>query len=165
MEASGFITDNGRAWRRLQALSLKQDGWYQRDIAAALGVSEVSVSRWLSRARQGGPEALLARPVPGHPPKLSAAQKDLIPEFLWHGPEAFGFRGAVWTCARIAQVIEEECGVRYHKDHVSRLLKELHWTPKCRSPERSNGMSEPSGAGETRCGQTCNCERDTSGGC
>jgi transposase len=130
MDASGVITDDGRAWRRLRALSLKEEGWYQRDIADALGVSEVSVSRWLTRARQGGPEALLPRPALGHPPKLSAAQKDLIPEFLWHGPEAYDFRGAVWTCARIAVVIEEEFGVRYHKDHVSRLLKELHWTPQ-----------------------------------
>jgi transposase len=111
-------------------LELKQQGWYQRDIAEALGVREESVSRWLARARDGGPEALRARPRPGHPPKLTAAQKQLIPEFLWHGAEAYGFRGDVWTCARIAQVIEEEFGVRYHKDHVGRLLQELHWTPQ-----------------------------------
>jgi hypothetical protein len=36
----------------------------------------------------------------------------------------------VWTCARIALVIEEEFGVRYHQDHVGRLLKELGWTPQ-----------------------------------
>jgi transposase len=90
----------------------------------------VSVSCWLARARQGGPEALRARPAPGRPPKLSSAQKRLIPEFLWHGAEAYGFRGELWTCARIAKVIEEEFGVRYHKDHVSRLLRELRWTPQ-----------------------------------
>ena len=109
---------------------LKQQGWYQRDIGHALGVSEETVSRWLARARDGGPAALRARPRSGHPPKLSATQKRLIPEFLWHGPEAYGFRGEVWTCARIAWVIAEEFGVRYHKDHVGRLLKELHWTPQ-----------------------------------
>jgi len=54
----------------------------------------------------------------------------LIPELLWHGPEAYGFRGQVWTCARIAKVIEWEFGVRYHKDHVGRMLKGLHWTPQ-----------------------------------
>jgi transposase len=27
-------------------------------------------------------------------------------------------------------VINEEFGVRYHKAHVSRILKELHWTPQ-----------------------------------
>src|SRR5918911_1417365 len=80
--------------------------------------------------RPGGPEPLSPRRSPGHPPKLSAAQKRLIPDFLWHGPEAYGFRGQVWTCARIARVIEEEFGVRYHKDHVGRLLRELRWTPQ-----------------------------------
>jgi transposase len=55
---------------------------------------------------------------------------DLVPEFVWHGPEAYGFRGQVWTCARVARVIEEEFGVRYHKGHVSRLLRELGWTPQ-----------------------------------
>jgi transposase len=114
----------------LQALHLKQQGWYQRDIAEALGVREETVSRWLARARDGGPEALLARPGPGRPPKLSCAQKRLIPEFLWHGPEAYGFRGQVWIRARIALVIHEEFGVRYHKGHVGRLLQELRWTPQ-----------------------------------
>jgi transposase len=111
-------------------LYLKQQGWRQRDIAAALGASEETVSRWLAHARDEGPETLLARPTPGRPPKLSGVQKRLIPEFLWHGPEAYGFRGQVWTRARIARVIEEEFGVRYHKCHVGRLLQELRWTPQ-----------------------------------
>ncbi len=130
MEASDFVPVDWREWRRLRAVLLKQQGWYQRDIGQALGVSEETVSRWLARARDGGPAALRTRPRSGHPPKLSAAQKRLIPEFLWHGPEAYGFRGEVWTCARVALVIEEEFGVRYHKDHVGRLLKELRWTPQ-----------------------------------
>jgi hypothetical protein len=54
----------------------------------------------------------------------------MLPELLWHGAEAYGFRGDVWTCPRIAQVIRWERGVSYHKDHVSRLMKELGWTPQ-----------------------------------
>jgi transposase len=111
-------------------LHLKQQGWSQRDIAEALDVSEETVSRWLARARAGGPEALRTQPRGGPPPKLTPDQKRRIPEFLWHGAEAYGFRGEVWTCARIARVIEEEFGVRYHRGHVGRLLKELHWTPQ-----------------------------------
>jgi transposase len=130
MEASGIIPDGWREWRRLRALHLKQQGWYQRDIADALGASEVSVSRWLAQARDGGPEALRTRFAPGRLPKLTPDQKRQIPEFLWHGAEAYGFRGEVWTCARIARVIEEEFGTRYHKGHVSRLLQELDWTPQ-----------------------------------
>ena len=111
-------------------MHLKQRGWHQRDIAEALDVSEVTISRWLARARAGGLQALRSRPRPGPIPKLTPQQKRLIPEFLWHGAEAYGFRGDVWTCARIARVIEEEFGTRYHRGHVGRLLRELHWTPQ-----------------------------------
>lgn len=111
-------------------MHLEQQGWPRNDIAEALGVSPMSVSRWIARAREGGSEALRAHPNSGRTPKLTPAQKRLISEFLWHGAEAYGFQGEVWTCARIAQVIGEEFGVRYHKDHVGRLLKELNWTPQ-----------------------------------
>lgn len=130
MEASDSSPHDWREWRRLRALHLKERGWPQRDIAEALGSTEETVSRWLARARRGGREALLAHSSPGHPPKLSDARKRLIPEFLWHGPEAYGFRGKVWTRARISRVIEEEFGVHYHKGHVGRLLQELRWTPQ-----------------------------------
>ncbi len=109
---------------------LKRRGWPQRDIAEALDVSEVSISRWLADAGDGGPEALRARPASGPPPRLTPAQKRSIPELLWHGPEAYGFRGRVWTCARAARAIEEEFGVRYHKDHVGRLLRDLGRAPQ-----------------------------------
>jgi transposase len=130
METSSFTPNNWREWRRLRAVQLKQEGWHQRAIAAALGAREETISRWLARVRDGGPQALGARPAPGRPPKLTPDQKRLIPEFLWHGPEAYGFRGQVWTRARVARVIEDELGVSYHKAHVGRLLRELHWTPQ-----------------------------------
>lgn len=128
MESLGCDAPYDREWRRLRAFRLKERGWYQCDIADALGVSEESVSRWLSRAREGGVKALQARVRPGRPPYLSSQQKRQIPEFLSHGPEAYGLRGEVWTCLRVAKVIEEEFGVSYHKSHVSRLLKDLGWT-------------------------------------
>jgi transposase len=119
-----------REWRRVRALQLKEQGWSQRQIAAALDASEGAVSQWLGLAESDGPEALLAHPAPGRPPRLSAAQKRMIPEFLWHGPESYGLRGEVWTRARVARVIEEEFGIRYHRGHVGRLLEGLGWTPQ-----------------------------------
>ncbi len=74
-------------------MHLKRRGWYQCDIAEALDVSEEAVSRWLARARDGGPEALRARSAPGQRPRLAPDQVRSIPELLWHGPEAYGFRG------------------------------------------------------------------------
>src|SRR5579875_3130217 len=99
-------------------------------IATALSASETAVSRWLAMARAEGPDALLSQPIPGRPARLTAMQRRLVPDFLWHGAEAYGFRGDVWTCARVAQILKEEFGISYSKSHVSRLLKELGWTPQ-----------------------------------
>lgn len=130
MEAAALVRHGWREWRRLRVLCLKQQGWGQREIADSLDVREETVSRWLGRAQVGGRAALLSRPIPGRPAGLSPRQRRMIPEFLWHGPEAYGFRGSVWTCARVAKVIEEEFGVSYEKTQVSRVLKRLGWTPQ-----------------------------------
>lgn len=118
-----------REWRRFQALRLARRGWKQGDIAEALGISEGAVSQWLAHVRDQGTAALRSRSHAGHP-KLSRAQKQLIPDFLWHGAEAYGFRGELWTCARIVKVIERELGVRYNRHHLSRMLRRLGWTPQ-----------------------------------
>jgi transposase len=119
-----------REWRRLRAVQLDRAGWPEVEIATALGVNKGTVSRWLAIADTEGADALRAHPSAGHPPKLSAEQLRRIPEFLSYGAEAYGFRGEVWTCPRIVQVLRWEFGVSYHKDHVSRLMKELGWTPQ-----------------------------------
>jgi transposase len=119
-----------REWRRTRAWSLSQQGWGVRSIVDALGASPAAVSVWLATARAHGPQALCARPHLGTHAKLTTAQLALLPDFLWHGAEAYGFRGDLWTCGRVASVLHEEFGVRYHPGHVSRLLKELGWTPQ-----------------------------------
>jgi transposase len=115
----------------MRALELKQQGWKQRAIAVVLGVTEGAVSQWLSAARHGGPQALRSRLSHcGMTPHLTPEQVRMIPDFLWHGPEAYGFRGEIWNCARVAGVIGQEFGVWYSKSQVSRLLWQLRWTPQ-----------------------------------
>jgi transposase len=115
----------------MRALELKQQGWKQCEIATVLDTSEAAVSQWLAAARRGGPDALLARTSRrGVTPKLAPEDVRLIPDFLWHGPEAYGFPRDVWTCDRVAAVLWEEFGVWYSRSQVSRILKRLRWTPQ-----------------------------------
>jgi transposase len=117
-----------REGRRIIAWELKQEGWKQRDIAQALGVSAGAVSQWLKRGREGGVEGLRRRPPPGAPPRLRKDQRARTPELLARGAPAYGFRGDVWICARVSKVIYREFGVKYHPAHVSRLLKKSRLT-------------------------------------
>jgi len=123
-------------------MELKDTGWKQREIATALDVSEGAVSRWLKKVDEQGKAGLCARPHTGRRPELTQEEKRLLPDFLGHGAEAYGFRGAVWTCARVRKVIEQEFGARYHRSHVARLLKELKWTPQ-QPIERATQRDEP----------------------
>src|SRR5262245_22300947 len=116
--------------RRLRAWALAQQGWPQRLIAAALGVTPGAVSQWLKPARAGGVAAPRRRTSPGAPPKLTPAQRAAVPALLAPGAAAYGFRGDVWTAPRVAWLIEAHFAVRYHPSHVSRLVRALGWTPQ-----------------------------------
>jgi len=116
--------------RRKRAWVLYQAGWKQKNIAEALGVTEGAVSQWIKRGRADGEAGLTEQPKSGAPVRLSAADRQKLPGLLKRGAESFGFRGELWTCARVGKLIEREFGVRYHPAHVSRILKDLGWTPQ-----------------------------------
>ena len=119
-----------REARRKRAFELAEQGWTQRAIAQALGVSEAAVSQWLALKETSASDAWRSRPRGHRNSELSTVQLKQIPDLLSHGAEAYGFRGELWTCARVVEVIRQEFGVAYHKAHVSRLLKALRWTPQ-----------------------------------
>jgi transposase len=126
--------------RRLRALELAEAGWKQKSIAAALGVSEGAVSQWMKRAREGGREALQRHPARGAASKLSLEQLARLPEVLARGAEAYGYRGKVWTYERLAAVIAQEFGVKYHPDHMNFILKKIGWSrqkPRRRAKQRN----------------------------
>jgi transposase len=138
------IPDTFNDWRearRFRAWELKQEGWKQTDIAEALGVSDAAVSQWMKRVREGGLEALRTRTGGGPEPKISEEELQKLPEFLEAGPEAYGFRGDVWTRARVGAVIEEEFGVSYSDVHVGRLLKKIGWSRQ-KPAERASQREE-----------------------
>jgi transposase len=126
--------------RRLRAWDLLEAGWRQVEIAEAVGVSKGAVSQWVKRAREGGREALRRHPAPGAHSKLSPEQVGQLPTLLARGAEAYGFRGNVWTHARIASVVHTAFGVRYHDHHIPRLLAKIRWTrqkPRRRASQRN----------------------------
>src|SRR6266851_609433 len=119
---------NWREGRRMRAWELHEHGWKQKDIATALGVTEGAVSQWFKKAKTQGTEALRHQPPPGATAKLSQQQRAQLPALLSKGAEAFGFRGQVWTTARVAEMIRQQFGVSYHPAHCSRLLRRLKYS-------------------------------------
>jgi len=104
-------------------------------------VSEGAVSHWMKRGREGGIAALQAHPPKGVSPRLTAEQKAQIPTLLAKGAESYGFRGDVWTARRVAEVIAKTFGVRYHRDHVGKLMREAGWSRQ-KPVERASQRNE-----------------------
>jgi transposase len=129
----------GMRQRRQRAARLFEQGATQAEVARRLKVSRQSAMVWERAFRKGGRKALEGAGRAGRKPRLSAAQQRQVEQVLVRGPEAAGYRTALWTLPRIAAMIEKTTGVHYHPGHVWRLLHQLGWSlqkPTTRAKER-----------------------------
>jgi transposase len=117
-------------YRRQLGGKLLAQGKGVREVARLLEVAPSSVARWKQAQKRGGKRALQAKPHAGPKPRLSAAQQRQLVATLGAGPRAAGYATELWTCPRVAQVIQHRFGVHYHPAHVWRLLRALLWRPQ-----------------------------------
>src|SRR2546427_716727 len=120
--------------RRRRGIELLKAGASVTEVARRLGCSHSSVILWREAVRRRGLKALTAKPAPGRPSKLTAAQQRQLPRLLLRGATTWKFDTDLWTTGRIATVIHRTFGVRLHRAHVGRLLTTLGWS--CQKPER-----------------------------
>ena len=130
--------------RRLQAADLFAQGKTRAEVAAELGVSAQTASRWYARWRDGA-AAGMRTARQGKPAQLGPAQLGRVRRVLDRGAVVAGFDNDLWTLARVAQVIQERTGVAHHPGHVWRLLRQLGWSvqrPARRAAERDDAAVE-----------------------
>jgi transposase len=96
---------------RIRAVQQIQAGAHPHAIAQALGLARSTVFAWVAKYREGGLDALRARPVPGRPPKLEGTQlQRLYGLIVGTDPRQLGFRFALWTRAMVAELIGRQFG-------------------------------------------------------
>jgi len=107
---------------RIRACEQIENGARAEDVAASLGFNRSTVFGWVAAYRNGGAEALRAKPVPGRPPKLTRAQMSMLFTMIaGSNPAQYQLDFALWTRDLVRQVIAtvyfaDEAGVRsdYH---------------------------------------------------
>ena len=114
--------------RRLRAAGLLEKGVSQSRVARQVGVHRQSVSRWAQQLEKEGRAGLEQARRAGRKPRLSSEDLERIERTLKRGPELLGYDSGLWTSARVAGLIEQECGIAYHRGHVWRLLRQLGWS-------------------------------------
>jgi transposase len=137
MRPKGTVAELER--RRRRAVELLEQGEAPAVVARILGVKPTSWHRWRRMARQ--PDGLTSKPPSGAKRRLSDAQLAELEQLLSKGAPAQGFPNELWTAARVAKVILQHFGVKYHPGYVRRLLRRrLNWTspkPQRRALQRN----------------------------
>ena len=108
------------------AVRVVDEGVSADSIALALGLARSTVFAWARAYREGGVEALAARPVPGAAAKLDAgAQRRLFTMVSQASPLDFGFSFALWTRDLVRQLILSEFAVSLSIAAVGALLHRI----------------------------------------
>jgi transposase len=119
-------------YRRCLAVQRVLEGSSTREVADFLGVDPSSVRRWLHAFRLYGGDGLTGwpGPGPGRPPKLTTTQEKIVRRWLSDPPSEHGFPTDLWSAPRLALLIQEEFGVRFHPNYLVSWLRQRGYTPQ-----------------------------------
>ena len=148
---------------RIRAVDRVGEGAHPEDVAAALGLHRKTVYDWLAKYREGGKDALRARPVPGRPPKLAGPQLSRLYALIaGRDPRQMQFEFALWTREMIREVIRREFGIALSVVSVGRLLRKLGLSPQRplhrayqQDPEAVRAVEERDLPGDPQGGRGC----------
>lgn len=116
--------------RRRIAVRLFAQGKSLTEVAAVIGCSISSASRWRELWRHGGDCSLCARSHPGARSRLSPQQVQQLLAALRQGSGSWGYSTWGWTCPLVQDLIRRRFGVEYHVDYVGTLLHRFGWSPQ-----------------------------------
>ena len=131
-----YLTREQMEERRLEGGQLLKDGKLsQAEIARQLGVSRATVSEWAKIVAGKGIKGLKGRKASGVQSKLDQEQKQKLKKILEQGALRHGFPTDRWTLERVRQVIQEKFETHYHPKYLSRLLRQLGFSPQKPMPQ------------------------------
>lgn len=111
---------------RQQAVKAVREGQSVEAVAAAYGLSVRTIFNWLAKFAAGGQTALLAKPIPGRPAKVSAEEMRWIAQAVRdNAPQQFKFEFGLWTLSLIRELINRQFDKTLSLASVSRIMKLL----------------------------------------
>lgn len=116
--------------KRRKAIELIEQGLTQAEAAKQVRVILRTVQRWWKLYRDYGDEGLQSTKATGRPRRLTEKDSEKLGKILVKGAVAAGFPNELWTSKRVLTVIKSEFGIKYHANHLPRLLRALGFTPQ-----------------------------------
>ena len=133
----GWTKEELEARRKQATRLLNRTDMSVAEVAEVEGVSRQSVNDWKNAYEEDGMKGLEAEPSGGgREPELPEDKLPRLEELLLDGAEAHGFEDDLWTCSRVARLLEEEFDVDVTPRTAGNYLEKLDWSNK-RSQRRA----------------------------
>jgi transposase len=141
LEAAQAQRPKVRHWRRYQAVLLRGQGMFVKDVARALGCTEASVYNWTAAWRRDGAVGVAEGVHPGAARRLAAAAEAALQALLTEGdPQAHGYAATGWTAPLLRTELAKR-GWPAAERTVRRALHRLGW--RWKRPKYVLGRSDP----------------------
>ncbi len=115
---------------KIAALLLVLEGQRPGQISASLGLSRVTLERWIHGVNQNGIQALAPKPRPGRLSQLTPALREQLERDLEKHPREFGLQRAAWDGPTLVVHLKKELGVKLKTRQAQYWLHRLGYSLK-----------------------------------
>ena len=96
---------------KIAALLLVLEGQRPGWITEVLGLTRMSLGRWIHAVNEEGIEALKPKPRPGRPARLEPKMREVLEVHLEKSPQEFGLNRAQWDGPTVVTHLKRQFGI------------------------------------------------------
>jgi len=96
---------------KIAALLLVLEGQRPSWIVAVLGLTRMSLNRWVHGMNAEGVRSVMPKPRPGRPARLTPALRHRLAQHLEHSPQVFGLPRVQWDGPTLVVHLKREFGI------------------------------------------------------
>ena len=123
-------TPGARVGLKIAALLLLLEGQRPGWIVEVLGLTRMTLTRWIHGANTEGLAALTPKPRPGRPPRVTAAVRRALAAHLDQSPQVFGLPRVQWDGPTLVVHLERHFGIRLKVRQAQLWLHQLGYRLK-----------------------------------
>lgn len=115
---------------KIAALLLVLEGQRPGWSAEVLGLTRMSLNRWIHGINKAGVEVLRPKPKAGRPSQLTPQLRETLQRDLEHSPEAFGLNRAQWDGPTLVVHLKRRFGVKLKVRQAQQWMHQLGYRLK-----------------------------------
>lgn len=115
---------------KIAALLLVLEGQRPGWIAEVLGLTRMSLNRWIHGVNREGLEALKPKARPGRPPRIDRQVRQRLEQHLEQSPQEFGLNRARWDGPTLATHLKRQFGINLKVRQAQKWMHQLGYRLK-----------------------------------